>query len=203
MLELLAVRGEVAVSGRRGRQRLWDLAGRVYPVDLPVLTVDEATRIVDERRLSSLGIARAKSTTMPGEPVDVGEAGEAAEVEDVPGQWRVDPAALDGTFHGRTALLSPYDRLVYDRVRARELFGFDYTLEMYKPQAQRRWGYYALPILHGDRLVGKLDAKANRKAGVLEVYAVHQDVGFTGEVADAVEAEVDDLATWLGLERAR
>ena len=84
--------------------------------------------------------------------------GEPAEVEGTAGEWIVDPEALSGDFEGRTALLSPFDRLIHDRVRAQELFDFEYTLEMYKPAATRRWGYFALPILHGDRLIGKLDA---------------------------------------------
>ena len=74
---------------------------------------------------------------------------------------------------------------------------------MYKPAAKRRWGYFALPILHGDRLVGKLDAKADRKAGVLQVNAIHEDVKFTAPLKKAVQAEVDDLASWLGLSSAR
>jgi hypothetical protein len=85
-------------------------------------------------------------------------------------------------------------------VRAEELFDFEYTLEMYKPEKQRRWGYFALPILHGDRLVGKLDAKADRKAGVLRVNAIHEDVKFTKAIAKAVEKEIADLASWLELE---
>jgi uncharacterized protein len=97
-------------------------------------------------------------------------------------------------------LLSPFDRLVYDRVRAQELFDFEYTLEMYKPAAKRRWGYFALPILHGDRLVGKLDAIADRKASVLRVNAIHEDVKFTRATAKAVRAEIDELASWLGLD---
>ena len=89
-----------------------------------------------------------------------------------------------------------------DRVRAEELFGFEYVLEMYKPAAKRRWGYFALPILRGDELIGKLDAKADRKAGVLRVFAVHRDRDWTtGEVAD-VHAEIRSLADWLGLELA-
>jgi len=119
----------------------------------------------------------------------------------VPGEWRVDPGQLDRPFTGRTALLSPFDRLVHDRRRARALFGFEYTLEMYKPAAKRRWGYFALPVLHGDRLVGKVDAKADRKAGRFVVHAVHEDEPFTAEVRDAVQAELDDLAGWLGLSR--
>jgi len=199
MLELLLLRGEVAIAGRAGRERLWDLAERVYPqVDVPPL--DEARRIRDERRLRALGIARAKSTKMPLEPVDVGEAGEPAVVDGVKGEWRVDPAQLDRDFDGRTALLSPFDRLAYDRVRAEQLFDFEYALEMYKPAAKRRWGYFALPILHGDRLVGKLDAAADRKSGVLRVNAIHEDVKFTKVVTRAVRAEIEALAAWLGLD---
>jgi uncharacterized protein YcaQ len=198
MLEFLMTRGEVAIAGRSGRERLWDLPERVYPaVEVP--SVEEAARRKDERRLGALGIARAKARTMPMEPVHVGEAGEPAVVAGVKGEWRVDPARLDGGFEGRTALLSPFDRLIHDRVRAGELFDFEYTLEMYKPAAKRRWGYFALPILHGDRLVGKLDAAADRKAGVLRVNAIHEDVPFTPAIRRDVRAEVDALASWLGM----
>jgi uncharacterized protein YcaQ len=199
MLEFLMMRGEVAIAGRVGRERLWDLAERVYPADVVVPSVDDAHRLRNERRLASLGIARQKSTTMPLEPVDVGEAGEPAVVEGTKGEWRVDPAALGEDFDGRTALLSPFDRLVYDRVRAQELFDFEYTLEMYKPKALRRWGYFALPVLHDDRLVGKVDATADRKASVLRVHAIHEDVRFTRTITRAVQAELEDLASWLGL----
>lgn len=201
MLELMVMRGEIAIAARRGRERLWDLAERVYPPQCSLApTAEEALRIRGERRLAALGIARARSTTMPLEPVDVGEAGEPAQVDGVPGLWRVDPAALDQHFEGRTALLSPFDRLVYDRVRAQQLFGFEYVLEMYKPKEKRRWGYFALPILHDDRLVGKLDATADRTSGVLTVHAIHEDVPFTPDIRDAVRREIDDLATWLEIE---
>ena len=120
-------------------------------------------------------------------------------VEGVKGEWRVDPAALEGGFEGRTALLSPFDRLVHDRVRAEELFEFEYALEMYKPAAKRRWGYFALPILHDDRLIGKVDATADRKASVLRVHAIHEDVKFNRTITKAVQAELEDLASWLGL----
>jgi uncharacterized protein len=199
MLECLMMRGEIAISGRVARERLWDLAERVYPADVDVPSVDDARRLRNERRLASLGIARAKTVKMPIEPIDVGEAGEPAVVEGVKGEWRVDPAALDGDFEGRTALLSPFDRLVYDRARAQELFDFEYALEMYKPAAKRRWGYFALPILHHDRLVGKVDAIADRKASVLTVNAIHEDVRFTRQLTKAVEAELEELGSWLGL----
>jgi len=199
MLEFLMMRGEIAIAGRVGRERRWDLAERVYPADVVVPSEDDAHRIKNERRLASLGIARQKSTSMPIEPVDVGEAGEPAVVEGTTGEWRVDPGTLDEDFEGRTALLSPFDRLVYDRRRAEELFEFEYTLEMYKPAAKRRWGYYALPVLHDDRLVGKVDATADRKASVLRVHAIHEDVRFTRTMTKAVQSELEDLASWLGL----
>jgi uncharacterized protein YcaQ len=199
MLELLMMRGEVAIARRVGRERMWDLPERVYPADVDVPSVEEAERVKDERRLASLGIARQKSRVMPLEPIDVGETGEPAVVDGTKGEWRVDPAALGDDFEGRTALLSPFDRLVHDRVRAEELFDFEYTLEMYKPAAKRRWGYFALPILHDDRLVGKVDATADRKASILRVHAIHEDVRFTRTMNKAVQAELEDLASWLGL----
>lgn len=88
------------------------------------------------------------------------------------------------------------------RVRAQELFEFEYVLEMYKPQAQRRWGYFALPILHEDRLVGKLDAKADRKGGILQIHTIHEDVPFDRPTRSSVHSEVEALAAWLGLEIA-
>ena len=202
MVDLMEQRGEVAMTGYRGRDRLWDLAERVYPDDPPV-PLAEALRIRNERRLRSLGIARLRGAECPVEPADVGTVGEPAVVDGVPGEWRIDPTLLDKPFRGRTALLSPLDRLVYDRKRMVELFQFDYQLEMYKPAAQRRWGYFALPILHGDRLVGKVDATADRKAGVLRVDAVHEDVPFSTAMAAAVQREIVDLARWLELELLR
>jgi len=199
MLEFLMMRGEVAILGRVGRERLWDLAERVYPADVDVPSVEEATRTRNERRLRSLGIARRKARATPIEPIDVGEAGEPAVVEGVKGEWRVDPAAFGDAFEGRTALLSPFDRLIHDRVRALELFDFEYALEMYKPAANRRWGYYALPILHHDQLLGKVDAVADRNASLLRINAIHEDVAFTRGVTTAVRAELESLASWLGL----
>jgi uncharacterized protein YcaQ len=206
MLECLLGRGEVAIDGRQGNQRLWDLAQRVYPSGADAVPREEAGRIRDSRRLTALGIARARGTVLPGEPIHVGEAGEPAVVEGVAGEWRVDPAQLDflgdraeSSFAGRTSLLSPFDPIVRDRKRMEELFEFDYVLEMYKPASTRRWGYFALPVLHGDRLVGKLDSTADRKAGRLFVDAVHKDVPFTRAMTAAVDAEIAALAERLGL----
>ena len=199
LLEFMVLRGEVAIAGRRSGDRLWDLATRVYP-DVPVVPRDEALRSRNQRRLRALGIARARGPECPVEPVDVGEVGEPAVVEGVKGTWRVEPSLLGQPFSGRAALLSPFDRLLHDRKRTIELFGFDYQLEMYMPAAKRRWGYFALPILYCDRLVGKLDATADRNAGVLRVDAIHQDVPFDRTMAAAVDGEIKDLAHWLELD---
>jgi uncharacterized protein YcaQ len=206
MLELLCRTGDVAISGRRGKFRTWDVPERVYPADLEVPEHDGAVAMLGERRLQSLGIARPTSKGNVGEELGAGGLGEPCVVEGLDGEWRVDPAALaasEEAFEGRTALLSPYDRLVYDRERALDLFDFEYVLEMYKPAAKRRWGYFALPILHGDRLVGKLDAKVDRKKGLLRVFAIHEDFPWEPEIGDAVEAEIQSLADWLGAEIVR
>ena len=199
MLDVMERLGDVAVAGREGRERLWDLAERVFP-DLEPVPHEKARRIRDERRLASLGVARAKVAAAPGDPLDVGEAGEPAVIDGVRGTWRVDPDQLGRPFRGRAALLSPLDRLVFDRKRLAEIFEFDYQLEMYKPAASRRWGYWAMPVLYGDRFVGKLDATADHRAGVLRVHALHEDVELSATARTAVDREVADLASWLGLE---
>ena len=199
MLELMEKTGDVAVAGRDRAGRLWDLAERVYPPG-PTVPAPEARRQRSERRLRALGIARARGQECPVEPWDVGDAGEPAVIEGVRGEWRVDPSALGQRFAGRAAILSPLDRLVHDRKRMVEIFEFDYQLEMFKPAAKRRWGYYALPILYGDCLVGKIDARADHKAGVLVVNAIHEDEPFTKTMTAAVERELTDLARWLELD---
>jgi hypothetical protein len=200
MLEFLNARGEVAVAGRVGRQRRWDLAERVYPPVAEVVPLAEARRVLAVRRLRALGIARPEVVGVAGERHVEEVEGEPAGVEGTSGGWVVDPAALGQEFEGRTALLSPFDRLVHDRVRAQELFDFEYQLEMYKPAHQRRWGYFALPVLHDDRLVGKVDAVADRKVSRLRVHAIHEDVRFTRAMRKAVHAELEGLASWLGLD---
>ena len=156
-----------------------------------VVPAKKARAIRDDRWLRSLGVAR---------PQFVGDAGRPVEVEGTTGVWRLDPDASAAGFEGRTALLSPFDRLVHDRARAVDLFDFEYTLEMYKPKEKRRWGYFALPVLHHDRLIGKIDVAADRNASRLQVHAVHEDVHFTRAITAPVNAELKALATWLGLD---
>lgn len=144
MLGLLNTRGEVAVVGRRGKQRLWDLAERWYP---PVETVEwpEAKRILEERRFRALGVELRR------------------------GRLVAHPDADDAPVPTRTTFLSPFDRLVQDRDRAEVLWGFFYRLEMYVPKEKREYGYYVIPILRGDRVVGRIEPVHDRKAGVLRI----------------------------------
>lgn len=197
LLECMERRGEVAVASREGRERVWDLAERIHPGD-PTVPAQEAHVELARRRLRALGIARPRALEAWHEPYDVRWVGEAARIEGVRGAWRVDPDALVDEFAGRAAVLSPLDRLVFDRKRMEDLFDFDYQLEMYKPAASRRWGYWAMPVLVGDELVGKVDATHDADEGALVVDALHEDRELTTAERDAVHRELEDLATWLG-----
>ena len=196
MLDFLQRQGEVAVVGREGRHRRWDIAERVYPQDLPEYELDEAERMLGERRLQAAGIAKQKSPWTP-----VGEAGEPAVIEGSTRKYRVDPealAALEDDAGGRVAFLSPYDGMLFDRPRLKELFGFEYVLEQFKPKPQRKYGYFAHPILMGDRFVGMLDAEVDRENETLTVNAVHEFLPFDLEEDEMVRAEIADLGEWLG-----
>lgn len=203
LLELMELRGEVAVSSREGRERLWDLAERIHD-DLPAVPAEEAHREWARRRLRAAGLARPRSLEADVEPYDVRDVGVQVRVEGTRGTWRADPDLLERLGTGEapcaTVVLSPLDRLVLDRKRALELFDFDYQLEMYKPAAKRRWGYWALPLLEGEALIGKVDATADRAAGVLHVDAVHPDVAWTVAREEALWTELSSLARWLGLD---
>jgi uncharacterized protein YcaQ len=192
MLEFLQARGEIAISSREGNDRIWDLAERVMPMGRPELDATQVARIRAEQLLRSLGIARPKL---------VGGAGVPVEVEGVEGAWVADPKLLRRQFTGRTAALSPFDRLIHDRRRLLDLFGFDYRLEIYVPPAKRRWGYYVLPVLQGTRFIGRFDAKADREASVLRVPAIHMEPGTKPKDLDTVNGELQELATWLGLDK--
>ncbi|HSC90314.1 MAG TPA: crosslink repair DNA glycosylase YcaQ family protein [Gaiellaceae bacterium] len=152
MLEILQGRGDVAVASRVGRQRLWDLAERVYP-DTETIPWREAERLIRNRRRRSLGVWLERGTL------------------------HAHPEISDEPVPNRVTFLSPFDRLVHDRARAEALFGFFYRLEMYVPKAKRQYGYYVLPILHGDRIVGRIDVERDRDAGGLRVNGVWWEEG--------------------------
>jgi uncharacterized protein YcaQ len=186
MLELLNARGEVAVVGRQGGQRLWDLAGRWYP-RTETVSAREAERQIAERRVRSLGIVRRGP-------------GVAVRVRGVAGTWVAHPGLLeraDDPLPARTTLLSPFDRLIHDRDRAEELFGFRYRMEIYVPKAKREYGYFVLPVLHGDRLVGRVDPEYDRRARSLRVHGVFAEP--RGDLSGLGEA-LERLGAFLGAE---
>jgi uncharacterized protein YcaQ len=152
MLELLEGRGVVAIVGRRGKQRVWDLAERWYP-EAEKVPWPEARELLAEKRFRSLGVRFEQ------------------------GEWEAHPDAEDGPVPKRVTFLSPFDRLIHDRDRAEALWDFHYRLEMYVPKAKREYGYYVLPILRGDRLIGRIDPVLDRKTGVLKVNSVHWEPG--------------------------
>jgi uncharacterized protein YcaQ len=170
MLELLAARGEVAVVGRRGKQRLWDLADRWYP-ETEKLSVREALRLDEEHRFRALGVKLQR------------------------GQLVAHPDADDSPVPRRVTFLSPFDRLVHDRARLERLWGFRYRLEMYVPAPKREYGYYVLPILNADRLVGRIEPVHDRKAGVLRVHGLWWE---DGAKPVSLRAPLQRLARFLG-----
>jgi hypothetical protein len=171
MLELLHARGLVAVAGRQGKQRLWDLAERWYP-PTEAVPLREAERELTDKRRRALGVWLEK------------------------GRLHVHPDARDGGIPDRVTLLSPFDRLVHDRDRAEALFDFHYRLEMYVPKAKREYGYYVLPLLVGDRIVGRAEPRFDRKTGVLEL------LGAWGDTSRLDEA-LAGLADFLGATEVR
>ena len=189
LLEALQEQGVVVVVERLGAERVWDLAERVLP-EVDAVPLPEARRALDERRLAALGIARPKL---------VGDAGVPVRVEGVRGERRIQQGASADGFEGRVAVLSPLDRLIADKPRMRELWDFEYALEQYTSAAKRRWGAFALPILHGADLVGKVDARTDRDAGVLAVNALHWDVAPDARLRDAVADELAALAGFIGV----
>jgi hypothetical protein len=173
MLELLADRGEVAIVGRRNGQRLWDLAERWYP-ETEKVSWPEAKKLLAEKRFRALGVR----------------------FED--GRWLAHPDARDGAVPRRVTFLSPFDRLVHDRDRAEALWGFRYRLEMYVPKAKREYGYYVLPILRGDRIVGRIEPVLDRRTRALHVNGVWWEQGVRPV---SLVRPLRSLARFVGAER--
>ena len=121
-----------------------------------------------------------------------------ATVDGLHGDWLVHAEALGRRWHPRTTLLCPFDKLIAHRQFTEELFGFRYRLEIYVPKAKREYGYYVLPILHGERLIGRVDPVYDRRSRVLRVNAVHAEPDAPAGAADAVGRAIAELGRWLG-----
>jgi hypothetical protein len=170
ILELMHRRGEVAVVGRRGGQRVWGLAEDWYP-DTERISAAEAERRFDDQRLRALGVRYDKAKR----------------------RWLAHPDATDGAVPDKATLLSPFDRLIHDRDRTEALWDFRYRLEMYVPKAKREHGYYVLPLLVGDQLVGRAEPVFDRKTRTLSL------LGTWGDTSRLDEA-ISPLGEWLGVE---
>jgi uncharacterized protein len=225
MLDYLWMRGSIAVVGRQGQSRVWDLFERWLPAQLaarPRLSVREAVSLAVERSLRGLGVGTSRDIAAhfvrgryPGlETVlrALVRAGRVVEAEIAgndgepwPGKWYVHAgdvplveALRAGVWEPRTTLLSPFDNLIADRARTELLFGFRFRIEIYVPKERREYGYYVLPILHGDTLAGRVDPAYDRKEQRLVVNAVHAEPGQGPVTGRAVSTALEELGTFLG-----
>jgi uncharacterized protein YcaQ len=213
-LEWLFAAGEVTVSGRRGFERLYDLPERVIPAKIlqqPLLSEAEAQRELLVHAANALGVGTDKDLRdyFRLSPVDsrerlaeLVEAGElmVCEVQD----WRQPAYCLPEPKVPRkveaSALLSPFDSLIWERSRTERLFDFRYRLEIYTPQAKRVYGYYVLPFLHNERIAARVDLRAERAQGRLAVHAVHEEEpGLDEQGMLALARNLRQMADWLGL----
>jgi uncharacterized protein len=210
MLETLWDGGKIGIARRDGNQRLWDLAERVFPTDQPKLPAGEIARRVLDKQLRWLGVARPTEFGrvfdgwVPGRERALKALIRAqrfvpVEIEGLSGEWLAHSELLErDPGEPRSTLLSPFDKLVYNRDRTEELFGFRFRLEIYVPKAKREYGYFVLPFLHGHELVGRIDPLFDRKTRVLTVNAVHWEPGAPASAKPALKEAVRELADWLG-----
>jgi uncharacterized protein YcaQ len=222
MLDLLWTQGRIMVAGRQGQQRIWDLAERCLPPWAPTQRPPEreVVRQAAQRSLRALGVATARDIDRsftagryPGLASVLTGLQRSGRIEQVrltadgtgPGPWYVHADDLpllerlqSGDWQPRTTLLSPFDNLLINRERTERLFGFEFRMEIYVPKAARRYGYYVLPILHGDQLVGRLDPAFDRASGRLVVHAIHAEPGAPASAGPAVAGALQDLAGFLG-----
>jgi uncharacterized protein YcaQ len=223
MLDLLWTQGRILVAGRKGQQRVWDLAERWLPAWAPTRRPPEreVVRLAAQRSLRALGVATTRDIDRhftayryPGLATVLASLERSRRIERVRlaadgaernGPWYVhadDVALLErleaGDWRPRTTLLSPFDNLIINRERTERLFGFSFRLEIYVPKAARRHGYYVLPVLHGDRFVGRVDPALDRKTGRLTVHAVHAEPDAPSSAGPAVASALQELATFLG-----
>lgn len=225
-LEILFRRGYLMVDRRENFQRYYDLGERVLPasVEPPSHTVEDFQRWATLRSVEYLGVATARQASdyyRQNKPATRATletlAKEGAVLHATVENWRdtayLLPADLplvreiEAGAHrpAVTTLLSPFDNLIWDRDRTRALFGFDYRSEMYTPAAERKYGYYVLPILHQGRLVGRLDSKADRKAKTLLVCAIYLEPSeaVTDELVHSIGGALREFMAFHGSETLR
>lgn len=217
-LEWLFAAGEVTVAGRRGFERLYDLPERVLPAALleqPELDAAQAQRQLLLRAAQALGVATEKDLRdyyrldARDSQVRLAELLEGGELQAVRVQgWTQQAYCLGEPKIPRkvrtSALLSPFDSLIWERARTERLFDFHYRLEIYTPPHKRVYGYYVLPFLHHERLAARLDLRAERAQQRLAVHAVHEEVpGLDEEGLAALAQQLQSLASWLGLEHVQ
>jgi uncharacterized protein len=215
-MEHLFAIGRVGTAGRRGFERIYDLPERIMParvLDAPTPSREEAHRELMRIAARALGVATARDlcdyfriALVPGRKC-IEELVEACELIPVAVEGWGQPAYLERDARvprkvDGCAVLSPFDSLVWERARTERVFGFHYRIEIYTPSAHRKHGYYVLPFLLGDRLVARVDLKADRASSTLQVIAAHAEAEVDrSEVGEAMMGEMRAMASWLGLER--
>lgn len=213
-LDILYMFGDLAIAGRNQQFEIrYDLPERVIPRDIlerPTPTKEEAHLELTRRAVRSHGVGTAKDiadyyrTAVADTTRALTTLIEAGEVAPVRARGLRRPAYLHTAARlprriGARALLSPFDPVVWERERTEALFGFRYRIEIYTPAHKRIHGYYVLPFLLGDRIVGRVDLKADRKLGVLQVKGAYAEEHAPAETAAELAAELVRLAGWLGL----
>jgi uncharacterized protein len=221
MLQFLFFQGRVMVTERSGNKKVWDLVERcVPPATLKEFSVEEIEYIAVQRALRALGVATAPQikkhfmrdsypnllATLSRLESDSKILRVKIEGKESTKQWYIHRDDLPllkkiqkGDWKPRTVLLSPFDNLICDRARTLEMFGFDYTIEIYVPQKLRKYGYYVLPVLHGDRLVARIDPTFKRESGQLIINKVFPEPGCRSEeIGAGISAAVSELADFLG-----
>lgn len=218
MLDHLWIGGKIMVAGREGIQKLWDLTERCLPDWTPrdKLTEREVVRRAAQKSIRALGVGTARHInyhftrgSYPGLKNVLAEL-EAegrihrAQVSGLPGEWFIHDDDLplleqlsNGQWQPGATLLSPFDNLICDRARTEQLFNFNFRIEIYTPKAKRKYGYYVLPILHGDRIIGRLDPAMDRENERLTINAVYAEPGAPKSGKPVAQA-IEELAAFLG-----
>jgi len=217
-LEALFAAGQVAAAGRRGFERLYDLPDRVIParvLAMPTPAIEDAQRALLRIAARALGVGTEKDLCdyfririgagrhRIRELVETGELMPVS-VEGWPAPAYLERDAKSPRKLDAHALLSPFDSLVWERARTEKIFGFRYRIEIYTPSAKRKYGYYVLPFLLGDRLVARVDLKSDRATRTLLVQGAHCEPGVRpSAVVEPLMRELVTMAPWLGLERIK